>query len=426
MNLDNLTYVTLSHCWGDALTARLLKELVKEYSLTIPWESLNLTFQEAIVTSLKLGIHYIWIDALCIIQDAKEDWIYEAARMTGVYLNSYLNISADASRDGTEGLFRQRDPHPLRSFVVPHCKGNSQRCASVFYTDRWFGSVSLSPLAERAWTVQEKFLAPRVLHFAAEEVHWECMELFTAESLPTLFNTTPTSNIIIRKSALRYDRPEQDRAQVLYDIWYQLVTAYSRGSLTYKSDRAIAIAGLAGMFSRLLELPESDYLCGIWRPQLEHDLMWRRHGHCWTTQGTRPSDLPSWSWLSICAEIWIYSGWCWGERDDDDLITAEVVHASTTRSQVAFGPVLSGTVALGVFLCQCIIHRGGRPYYEEHEGGDYLMDIDGSTLREDEHFEIYVDDHTIQITDAPVYLMLGRARRLESDDSAAHPGGQPL
>ncbi|RYO55608.1 hypothetical protein AA0113_g8728 [Alternaria arborescens] len=54
------------------------------------------------------------------------------------------------------------------------------------------------------------------------------------------------------------------------------------------------------------------------------------------------------------------------------------------------------------------------------------MDIDGSTLREDEHFEIYVDDHTIQITDAPVYLMLGRARRLESDDSAAHPGGQPL
>jgi hypothetical protein len=54
------------------------------------------------------------------------------------------------------------------------------------------------------------------------------------------------------------------------------------------------------------------------------------------------------------------------------------------------------------------------------------MDIDGSTLREDEHFEIHVDDHTIQITDAPVYLMLGRARRLESDNSAAHLGGQPL
>jgi hypothetical protein len=293
MDFDNLTYVTLSHCWGDALSARLMKELVEKYSLTIPWESLNLTFQEAIVTCLKLGIHYIWIDALCIIQDAKEDWIYEAARMTGFYLNSYLNISADASRNGTEGLFRERDPHPLRSFVVPYWKADSQRCASVFYTDRWFGSVSLSPLAERAWTVQEKFLAPRVLHFAAEEVHWECMELFTAESLPTLFNTTPASNIIIRKSALRYVLPEQDRAQVLYDIWYQLVTAYSRGSLTYKSDRAIAIAGLAGMFSRLLELSQSDYLCGIWRPQLEHDLMWRRHGHCWTTQGMRPTDLPS-------------------------------------------------------------------------------------------------------------------------------------
>lgn len=423
MDVENVSYVTLSHCWGKALTARLLTTLIKAYSLNIPWESLSLTFQDAIVASLKLGIHYIWIDALCIIQDDEEDWIHEAARMTGVYLNSYLNISADASRNGTEGLFRERDPNVLQSFVVPHGKEDSQRCASIFYTDRWFNSVALSPLANRAWTVQEKFLAPRVLHFAAEEVHWECMELFTAESLPTSFNTIPESNIIIRKSTLRYDLPEQDRAQVLYDIWYQLVTAYSRGSLTYKSDRAIAIAGLAGIFSRLLGLSESDYLCGIWRPQLEHDLMWRRHGHCWTTQGMRPSDLPSWSWLSICAEIWIYSGLCWGERDDDDLITAEVVHASTTRSQVAFGPVLSGTVALRVFLCQQIIHWGGHPYYDVDH--NHSMDIDGSTLREDEHFELYIDDYTIQITDKPVYVMLGRARRLGSDNPAGHLGGQP-
>jgi hypothetical protein len=218
MDVENVSYVTLSHCWGKALTARLLTTLIKAYSLNIPWESLSLTFQDAIVASLKLGIHYIWIDALCIIQDDKEDWIHEAARMTGVYLNSYLNISADASRNGTEGLFRERDTDILQSFVVPHGKRDSQRCASVFYTDRWFNSVALSPLANRAWTVQEKFLAPRVLHFAAEEVHWECMELFTAESLPTLFNTTPVSNIIIRKSTLRYDLPEQHRAQVLYDI----------------------------------------------------------------------------------------------------------------------------------------------------------------------------------------------------------------
>lgn len=426
MDVANIPYVTLSHCWGKALTARLLTKLVKEYSLNIPWESLILTFQDAIVASLKLGIHYIWIDALCIIQDDKDDWIFEAARMTGVYLNSYLNISADASRDGTEGLFRQRDPHTLQSFVVPHGKGDSQRCGSVFYTDRWFGSVFLSPLAGRAWTVQEKFLAPRVLHFAAEEVLWECMELFTAESLPTLFNTIPESNIIIRKSALRHDLPEQDRAQVLYDIWYQPVTAYSRGTLTFTSDHAIAIAGLAGIFCRLLGLSESDYLCGIWRPQLHCDLMWRRDGSRWTTQDIKAAGLPSWSWLSICAPIWIYSGWSWGDRDDDDLITAEVVHASITRSQIAFGPLSSGTVVLQAFLCQSIIHRGNHADYDPFDDlNRHSMDVDGSILHEHQHFRIYVDDYTVAITDRPVYLMLGRARRPESDPSVAHLGGHP-
>ena len=73
IDVENLSYATLSHCWGTALTSRLLKKLVKDYSLNVPWESLNLTFQDAIVTSLKLGIHYIWIDALCIIQDDEED-----------------------------------------------------------------------------------------------------------------------------------------------------------------------------------------------------------------------------------------------------------------------------------------------------------------------------------------------------------------
>ncbi|OAG15166.1 HET-domain-containing protein, partial [Alternaria alternata] len=269
------SYVTLSHCWGQTLQARLTTDLVDDYTLGIPWKHLTPTFQDAIVTSLKLGMYYIWIDALCIIQDDEEDWSREAVRMTGVYLNSYLNIFADASRDGAGGLFRRRNPIACQSFIVPHWKGHSQRCASIFYTDRWFRDIQSSPLSKRAWTVQEMFLAPRALHFATEVVHWECMELCTTESLPTLLNIIPESNIIIRKSALRYDLPEQDRAQVLYDAWYRLVIAYSGGTLTFTSDRIIAIAGLAGIFCRLLGLSEGDYLCGIWRPQLEHDLMWK-------------------------------------------------------------------------------------------------------------------------------------------------------
>jgi hypothetical protein len=280
------------------------------------------------------------------------------------------------------------------------------------------------------------FLAPRVLHFAAEEVHWECMELCTTESLPTLFNIIPDSDSIILKSSLRHDLPEQDKARVLYDAWYQLVIAYSSGTLTFTSDRIIAIAGLAGIFCRLLGLSEGDYLCGIWRTQLEHDLMWKRNGPCWASHHTRLSDLPSWSWLSMCAETWICSGWIWGQREDDDLTTAEVVHASTTPVQTAFGPVSSGKVALQVFLCQCTIRREDYTHLDRrymrrmippYTGGSdygYSMDLDGSRLREEEHFEICTDDDGDQLVNKTVYLMLGRARDPECDKSVARIEGR--
>lgn len=410
-----ITYATLSHCWGSTLAARLLKHLINDYSTDIPWKSLPQTFQDAVITSVKLDIGYLWIDALCIIQDDNDDWNYEAARMTGVYANSYINISADASHDGTEGLFRQRNPTPLQSFVAPHAKEGHSRCSSVFYTDRWWSSVCHGPLANRAWTVQETFLAPRGLHFAAEEVHWECMELFTAESLPVLFNNTPATGYIIRKSALKLDILGQERTELLYSIWYQLVAAYSSGSLTFTSDRAIAIAGLAGMFCHLLGLSESDYLCGMWRPLLEHDLMWQRHVDWWTPpQNLRISNLPSWSWLSLCTGIWMHP------RDlVGDMITAEVTHASTTPCYSAFGPVSAGQVSIRAPLCRVTMRKGNDPFYDGRHKYDHIIDISGSILREEEHFEFRPDDDSISgmshILDTPVYLMLGRALRSKRD-----------
>ena len=99
---------------------------------------------------LKLEIRYLWIDALCIIQDDNDDWTYEAARMVDVYSNAYFCIAADASRDGTEGLFRQRNPNRLRSFTIPHHEDAVDRRGTLFYTDSWWSSVYQSPLANRA------------------------------------------------------------------------------------------------------------------------------------------------------------------------------------------------------------------------------------------------------------------------------------
>ncbi|SMQ56159.1 unnamed protein product [Zymoseptoria tritici ST99CH_3D7] len=102
----NIGYATLSHCWGGYLPTRLTKGNMASFAVDIDWDTLPKTFQDAVYTTARLEIKYIWIDALCIIQDSREDWSIEAAEMTNVYANSSVGLSADASEDGHGGLLR--------------------------------------------------------------------------------------------------------------------------------------------------------------------------------------------------------------------------------------------------------------------------------------------------------------------------------
>ncbi|PVH85646.1 heterokaryon incompatibility, partial [Cadophora sp. DSE1049] len=66
---------------------------------------LSKTFKEAIHIATQLGLQYIWIDSLCIVQDDAEDWAREAVQMSDVYGNSFINIAAGDSEDGRGGCF---------------------------------------------------------------------------------------------------------------------------------------------------------------------------------------------------------------------------------------------------------------------------------------------------------------------------------
>ncbi len=111
-------YTTLSHCWGKQPLIKLTKENYSAFQEEIPATQLPLTFSEAINFTRRLGKQYIWIDALCIIQDSPDDWIRESATMAQVYSGSFLNICATASPDGQGGLYRQRDPLAAASCVI--------------------------------------------------------------------------------------------------------------------------------------------------------------------------------------------------------------------------------------------------------------------------------------------------------------------
>ena len=101
-------YTTLSHCWGKKRIVTTTKATLGQRKLEVQWPRLSRTFQDAINITRALGIRYIWIDSLCIIQDDKEDWERESAKMAEIYSCSYLNLAATGSADGDGGCFFNR------------------------------------------------------------------------------------------------------------------------------------------------------------------------------------------------------------------------------------------------------------------------------------------------------------------------------
>jgi hypothetical protein len=142
---EKVVYVTLSHCWGGAGVFNLTKgthdSMLQEISMVL----LPRSFQDAIFATIKLGYRYLWIDALCIIQDCALDWEKEAATMGDIYRGSICTISADTASDSLQGIFAKN--HPLIE----------EDCRLFEIEDEVFsirGDIDLhrpSALSKRAW-----------------------------------------------------------------------------------------------------------------------------------------------------------------------------------------------------------------------------------------------------------------------------------
>lgn len=103
-------YLTLSHCWGSALVSKLEMRDLEKSKAGISASALPKTFRDAVYVTKKLGVQYLWIDALCIIQDSVEDWRQETATMGKVYKNALCNIAATGASDSSIGCFWDRNP----------------------------------------------------------------------------------------------------------------------------------------------------------------------------------------------------------------------------------------------------------------------------------------------------------------------------
>src|SRR5437016_11506675 len=88
------SYVALSYIWGGPQTCQTLKSNFDEHMQQIDAKKLPRTIMDAVFCTQKLGLKYLWVDSLCIIQDSLEDKAKEIGRMSSIYKNAYVTISA--------------------------------------------------------------------------------------------------------------------------------------------------------------------------------------------------------------------------------------------------------------------------------------------------------------------------------------------
>ncbi|KAI1525568.1 heterokaryon incompatibility protein [Pyrenophora tritici-repentis] len=190
---ENIRYIALSHVWGHGPVEeklRLLGSTYDELRQGKPIDYLPKTFHDTMTVAQRLGVKYVWIDSLCILQDSKEDWQTEASTMQDVYRYAYITISALSGENEHAGLFYERDPKLFTATMVnmrlSKCGGEALRYYHAH--DEGWDRVSIfkhrNILMYRAWCFQEILLSPCVLHFGALQVFWECYEKTTGEYDP--------------------------------------------------------------------------------------------------------------------------------------------------------------------------------------------------------------------------------------------------
>ncbi|KAL8306273.1 hypothetical protein RB597_003179 [Gaeumannomyces tritici] len=310
-NGQPLKYAALSYCWGRNQTGYITTtETLGQIMQGVPVALLSQTIQDAVMVVRKLGIRYLWVDALCIVQGPNQDadWADEIQRMGHIYNNAYLTIGAASANAASQGFLARRNrsgiPIDFRAGTNDRCEGKVffRRCseiASSFQED-----VEDSPLFRRAWVKQERILSRRMVYFSVKQIYWTCrMERHSEDGQQDNEGAMEAAATIHCLESFRISLGlagmQRDLIQAqLFRAWADLIQEYSALQLTYEKDRLPALAGIADIVSRFVP---GQFLSGIWEANLSSGLLWQPAEYPAKLSGI--ASVPSWSWASVIGPI---------------------------------------------------------------------------------------------------------------------------
>ncbi|KAK3489462.1 heterokaryon incompatibility protein-domain-containing protein [Neurospora hispaniola] len=256
-------WCALSYVWGGDVPLKTTKATQLAHKKRIPLDTLPQTMKDAVYVCRGMAIRYLWIDALCIIQDDQEDLREEVSHMPKVYQYAALTISAASSRSIYDGFLYRRGywshTFPAIDIRVAPDSGESIRLFVyvIMYSHAFYKRKE--PILQRAWT-----------------------------------------HDTYRLSSSR--------------LWIDMVIEYSKREASFASDKLRALSAVARVYH--LETGK-EYLAGLWKEDIPAALCWAsgpppgesEAGQFVTSQRPREYRAPSWSWASVDTPVHY-----WGHR----------------------------------------------------------------------------------------------------------------
>ncbi|RWA10239.1 hypothetical protein EKO27_g4884 [Xylaria grammica] len=377
-------YAALSYCWGSKdeadNQAKTTLATIQERILKIEFGHLPQTVADAIQVCRSLGIRYLWVDALCIIQDDEDDWAKESLEMANVYANSFVTLSILQGASCTSGFLKRiHAPYMLQTNfrsglndsisgkLYPQMLEPPEKSFKVSKPGFLNSVVNSSPdqpaaldynesaWSQRGWTFQEALLSPRKLFFGPLMAHISCGNLRESAD-GSIFENNMDETLV----------PTGERSLVnVLSHWYLLVTSYGKRMLTHEKDRLPAISAISRSISNMF--PDQVYLAGLWKSDLHKGLLWSTYS--WTDLATYLKSpegyiAPTWSWAHRPNHI----SWFQGVTLDHWVLSPEFELKGlsiVTNPLNPYGRVSSGALVLDAKLFQLPLYRG--------EGRDKLV-----------------------------------------------------
>ena len=313
-------YVALSYIWGSAQKQKLtlnksnIRQLHSRLGLKPFLErDVPKTIRDAMLVVREMDERYLWVDALCIQQDDQLETLTQIESMHRVYGNAIVTLAAADSVDANAGI-----PGVLpgtRKIIQRKAKLENGQHLLVHVPDE--NRLELTPWSNRAWTLQEQMLSPRLMVFEAGKLTWRCPGMTAHEDLPGVElrnNSEPSPWLSIKPQYLGVNAREgyvdgstmrlRDGRTIVvrsgtFSEYVKVIEQYTRRDMTYPGDVLNALTGLLRIFKQCFKRPISH---GLPEALLDVAILWLPKERL-KRREVPNLEFPSWSWAGWVGRV---------------------------------------------------------------------------------------------------------------------------